>query len=248
MKNLRSTISVFFVLLGLHAFGQGEIDDEQKMTFKNESACLAKITTTGWSIGYSYGKRLDGYRNRLYTIEFAELYHQKEQQEWNSDRTSRYVYGKENAFFALRAGIGKQKEWFSKFDKGGIAIRSFYNIGGTLGIMKPIYYDIAERSGNSYHPEKFISSYTRDQILGKSSIFLGLDEIMLSPGGFFDFGFSFENSKKDETVRALEVGCTIDAYARPIQIMSGLQKNNFFISLYIGYRFGKAIKMNGSQG
>lgn len=253
MKKLRTSIFIFLVLFGIQAFGQGEIDDEQKITFKHESAVLAKITSTGWSLGYSYGKRIDGYRNRLYTIEFAEIRHLKEQKEWNDDRTARYVYGKLNAFFALRAGMGMQKELFSKFDKGGIAIRFYYNLGASLGIMKPIYYDIRKFTSASpgfieeIHSEKF-NMQTRDIIAGRSSMFRGMDEMMFSPGGHLNFGFSFENSKKDESVRALEVGATIDAFARPIEIMATRPKDNFFISLYIGYRFGKAIRMLGSQG
>ena len=51
------------------------------------------------------------------------------------------VYGKLNATYTLKGGLGYQKEMFQKRDQGGISIRYFINFGPSFAIMKPIYYE-----------------------------------------------------------------------------------------------------------
>jgi len=68
-------------------------------------------------------------------LDFVGIKHPKEYRysnPYNSNKT--FVFGKLNCFFNLRVGYGKQKEMFRKVDKGGIAIRRYFNFGPTLGI------------------------------------------------------------------------------------------------------------------
>ena len=241
-------------LISYITLAQGEIDDEGKIFIRNERTLAILLNSNGWGGNFRYGKRLDAYRKRIYEIDFVGIKHPKEIKIRNSnyiiENQKRYVFGKLNSFFNIRAGIGSQKEIISKFDKGGIAIRYFYSLGTSLGILKPVYYEIIDstvRIGDEYRMyigiTKFSSSiHSAGDIYGKASFFEGIDETTFVPGLFVKFGFSFEYSKTDEIIRAIEAGAVLDAFAKKILIMDTEENNQFFISLFISYRFGKIIR------
>jgi hypothetical protein len=252
----------FFIFLGIMmcsfsaVFSQGEIDQQEKVFYRNEWSLALMINSTGFGANYRYGERINAADKRLYEIDFAYV---KDPKETKSDTqsqfsTARYVYGKTNLAFDFRIGYGKQHERFRKHDAGGIAIRSFYNFGPSIMLLKPIYYEIEEAVGTGYEPRppsKYNSQWTNVNIISRASFFKGFNEIKVVPGVFAKFGYNFEFGKEDRIIHALEAGIIAEGFIKKIEIMDfsnpdvsqrdSAKNQQFFITLFLSYRFGRIV-------
>ncbi len=241
-------VFTFFLFFVWNTFGQGEIDEQQKIFYRNESTINFSLNSTGFGGGYRYGKRLNFLNKRLYEVDFNYFKHPKEVKLSNpySPTSRSFVFGKTNLFFNFRAGYGFQRDIFKKTDRGGVAVRYFYSFGPTIGFYKPIYYlvlnpvsmDTYILKESKFDPTSF---HSPNDIYGRASFFKGWNEVKFVPGVFAKFGFNFEFSKFDPMIQALEGGITIDAFPKKIPIMATEDNKNIFISLYASYRFGKII-------
>jgi hypothetical protein len=242
-------INIPFILICFLSFAQGEIDEQGKIFYRNERTFAALLNSTGIGGNFRYAKRITAFKKTLYEVGLASIKHPKEVKISTSAATlagRSFVYGKLINFYNLRAGIGIQKELFQKFDRGGISIRYFYNFGPTLGIKKPIYYNIYVISADGrivdQKTEKFdITQHIDPRIMSKASYFKGFDEITFTPGLYAKAGFTFEFSKLDEILHALEAGVILDVFLQEIPIMAIENNKQVFFSLFVSYRFGKII-------
>lgn len=247
MKKL-AIITVFFSVLFLPARGQGEIDEQQKLFFRNESSWGLTLTTAGYGAGYRYGKRMNFFNSRLYELSVNIIKHPKEIKGSNPNfpNAKRYVFGKENFFFNIQASYGFQRIKFKKKDKGGIEVRFLYTAGISLGFSKPVYYEITYPSptpGYYYtQPEKFNPNiHSPLDIYSRSSFFKGFSEIGIVPGLTGKLGINFEFSSQDATISSVEIGTTADVYTKKIPIMASNDNRFFFPTLYVSVRFGKVV-------
>lgn len=235
-----------FIILAIFAFplvySQGDIDEQKKIFYRNERSIAILLNSNGIGINGRYSKRVDAFRKTVYDIEIVSLKHPKEYRRLSQFNPSSrgYVLGKINNVFVIRPGIGQQKEVFQKFDIGGISIRRFYTAGPSLALLKPIYYEVAEPGSQQVVVQKFDVTKS-DQILGKASFFKGFGEIKPRPGAFFKGGISFEFSRFDQVIHAIEGGAIAEAYPVKLPIMATKQNYQFFLTLFISYRFGKVV-------
>ena len=58
---------------------------------------------------------------------------------------------------------------------------------------------------------------------------------------FLKAAFSFEFSKKDEKIKALEVGGTASAFLNEVEIMAS-QNSRFLFNIFVSYRFGRIVQ------
>lgn len=238
-------ICIFFVVGS--SMAQGEINNQDKIFYRDESSVAVMFANNGVGIGYIYGKRIDFFNKKLYEINVYNIRHKKEvkvtNQYYGSGKS--FVFGKENLPINFNIGIGKQKKLFKKRDVGSVAIEYFYTYGGSVVLLKPIYYDVLVPIGpNSIEvkEEKFSSSvHSAIDIYGKSSFLKGISETQFVPGAYMKFGMSFEFSQKEKFVHALDAGICLSAYIKEIEIMSNIDNPQLFFNIFISYRFGKAI-------
>lgn len=253
MKTIRN-ISVQLMLLLISiapAFSQGEIADEAQVFFRNERTFSGTLYSSGWGLDYQQANRIDAFRSFTYGGGLSYLKHPKEyksQSPYTAGWGRSYVFGKLNEGLVLRGGAGFQREVFSKYDKGGIAIRYFYSGGLSLAVLKPIYYlrivAIDYETGRIiYDPSKFDPDYMQSiyDIYDRESFFMGLNEIKIRPGAFVRAGVSFEYSATETTINALEGGLQLEGFLGKIPIMSGDENRQMLLSLFVTYRFGKVI-------
>jgi hypothetical protein len=239
-------IAVIIISGSFSLYGQGDLNEQQKVFFRNERSFAIMLNTDGYGFGYRSAKRIDYLNKRLFEIEGGTLKHPKEyKQPTLYTQGGSFKYGKINYPFYFRGGLGHQHEIFKKADLGGIAIRYFYSAGGILGFYKPIYYKIVyPLPGNEYmiKEEKFKPAITQPQdIYSKASFFKGFNEIKLTPGLYAKGGFNFEYSKEDKVIHAIEIGAQINAFANTIPIMASSDNKSIFFSLFVSYRFGMII-------
>ena len=253
MRTLKISVLLIIPLLSLAPalFGQGEIDDEAKVFYRNERTFSGTLSTDGWHAWMQLSKRKDAFRSFIYHGEIGSLKHPKEyksQSPYAGGWGTGFVFGKTNEVVILRLGTGFQKEVFGKYDKGGIAIRYFYSGGLSLAFLKPVYYDkvvgfdyqrlkiLTEES--LFDPDYMQSIY---DIYDKKPFFTGIDEVKLNPGAFARAGMSFEYSIQDRIINALEGGVQLEGFLKKVPIMASDDNRRLFVSLFATYRFGKVL-------
>jgi hypothetical protein len=245
------TAILFFILITIiPAFTQGEIDDQEKIFYRNERTYAILLNTNGWGGNFRYAKRINGFKKTLYEIDLSKIKHEKELKiTFSSSQQfgTSFVYGKLNTLFTLRGGIGIQKELFTKEDKGGISIRYFYTLGPSIGLQKPVYYEIFVASPDSLsgipYETKIVKfeSHLLDQIQRRAPFYVGLKELSIVPGLYCKFGFTFEFGKNDASFNAIETGVIVDAFIRKIPILANNQNHWYFPGFFVSYRFGRII-------
>ena len=250
MLILRFLSSIAFIMCISITFAQSiSLDDtdsnDVKVLFRKEKSAFLMIHTGGFGIGYRNGKHITGYKKRMLEFELTGMKHPKEIRTVypNDNNSKSYIYGKENALFILRTGIGKQKIVNSKPYWGGVELRYFYYGGLSAGLLKPVYLyvlhltntpNLYNLSLEKYDPDK----HFQENIYGRAPFFHGFDKIKPLPGLYFKTGLNFEYGTNDTSVRSLETGITVDAYIKPVPIMAFNENKNIFISLYISFHFG----------
>lgn len=239
-----------FHLIGGFLFAQGEIKDQARIFYRNEKSFGISLNSNGMGVSGRFAKRINARKKTLWEIDMANIKHPKEVKITNSYYNNRsFVFGKTNLFINLRGGWGKQHEMFRKVDRGGISIRRYFSVGPTIGFLKPIYYEVFKAGGgvNDYYisTEKFSTSTHQGNIYGRASFFKGINETTVMPGIYGRFGLSFEYSKSDITIHAIETGVSLDLFPKEMMIMATEQNNFYFLTLFVAYRFGKVVDDQG---
>lgn len=246
MKKLLS-VSLLIILTYPAIKAQGELDEQQKVFFRNERTFSLSLNSNGYGIGYREGKRIDFLNKKLVEFELDVLKHPKEIKLASPylQSGSSFVFGKLNNTFTLRGGYGNQHEIFKKADLGGVAIRYFYIGGPSLAFSKPIYYNVIYAVGGityELRQETFnIDIHHPSDIYSKASFFQGIKETKVTPGFYIKGGFNFEYSKEDKIIHAIELGASLEGYTRKLPIMASDDNNALFFTLYVTYRMGIVI-------
>jgi hypothetical protein len=236
-------LAVIVIFGAITLYAQGELNEEQKIFFRNEKSFALLLNTDGIGFSYRGAKRIDYRNKRLFEIDAGNLKLVKEYRQSSQYlQGSSFIFGKLNSTIYVRSGIGHQHELFKKADLGGIAVRYFYSAGPVLAIYKPIYYRVlhlVSPNVTELVDEKFDSSIASSQdIYSKASFTKGLDETKVMPGLYAKGGFNFEYSKEDKIIHAIEFGAQLNAFPQKIPIMAGSGNKALFFSLFVSYRFG----------
>lgn len=246
---MRKLLLIFSLLIicSLTILAQGELDEQQKVFFRNEKSFAVLLNTDGFGFSYRQARRLDFFNKNFFEIEAGKLKHPREYRMQNPyyQTPGTFVFGKLNSVFYLRGSYGRQHELFKKADLGGVAIRYFYSAGPVLAVYKPIYYKILDQISSFEYQiieEKFdVTTMQPYDIYSKSPFTKGLDETKVLPGLFAKAGLNFEYSKEDKVIHAVEVGAQLSVYPKKIPIMATSDNRAICFSLFASYRFGVIV-------
>ena len=240
---------LFFLSVQFKVFGQYPVDSaDVSFANRNENSFAILLNSNGYGFNYHYGKRLDGFRRALFSVDFAEVKHPKEVKVVNpyfNNSSKKFVFGKLNEVYLLRLSYGKFKILYDKFGKGGISVNRFWQAGLSAAFVKPVYYLVLYPTSDPnlkiLREEKFNYNMHRvTDIYSKANFMDHIGETKILPGIFLRYGFSFDFSDSEYKVNSLECGVQADVYAEKIQIMAGSEGTYYFFSLFIAYRYGKA--------
>lgn len=252
MKKL--LITAVIIIIGIdYVCGQGDLNEQQKIFFRNERTLAIILNTDGFGLSYREGKRIDYLNKRIIDFDFGTLKNSKEVKLSNPvyETPGTFVFGKINTVFFFRGGFGHQHEIYKKADLGGVAIRYFYSGGPVIAFYKPIYYKIIDPISSTevnIIEEKFdIKKLDPTMIYGRSSFFKGLNETKVMPGLFVKGGFNFEYSKEDKLIHAIELGAQVNLFPKEIPIMATESNKAIFFSLFASYRFGVVLDPNNPE-
>ena len=244
MKRLL-TLSVVLLMLTNSLKGQGDLDEQQRIFFRNEKSFGIQLNADGLGFGYRVANRTNNLNKNILEFELGTIKHPKEYKFSSYYDGSSFFFGKMNFPVYLRGSIGRQRELYQKADLGGVSIRFLYSGGPTLAVYKPIYYKVPYYvSIDQYviEEEKFSSAIAIPyEIIGKASFFKGIGEAGVIPGVFAKTGVTFEYSRDDKIIHAIEVGANLNAYLKEIPIMAVSDNRAVFLSLFVSYRFGIVV-------
>jgi hypothetical protein len=213
--------------------------------YRNESSGKIYANTRGLGILYRRGKHITAKTRSYYEFDFQSLKHPKEVKVSGSAQDKkRFVYGKLNQVYLLRAAVGMQKVLFAKADNKAIEVRYSYSIGPTFAFAKPYYVQVYRAQNNTGGPVspdvvKFDSeSFTQDSVVGRGSFSNGLSEIKVYPGASAKFNLSFEYAPYTNLIRAIETGISLDYFPKALPIMARNPAENFIVTFHVGFVFG----------
>ncbi|MCD4747087.1 MAG: hypothetical protein K8R58_12390 [Bacteroidales bacterium] len=241
-------IGIIFIFFGcsinLSAQTELKIDTTKNIILQKEISGGVIFHNRGWGIRFNKGKNLSAFKRRMFEVEMAEMKSLKQIRSinpWYTNSKS-YVYGKLNTIFILRSGFGLQKLLNRKPYWGGVELRYFFNGGASLAITKPIYLYIVteEEHESSITEEKYDSNkHFSDNIYGRAPFTKGFNEIKIYPGIYAKLGFDFEFGVYNTKIKSLEVGAIIDFFPQAVPIMAFNENENYFLTFFICFSFGK---------
>jgi hypothetical protein len=252
MPRVFTLILLFFlVTAGLSVRAQFETDAEadtagDNVLFERQWSLGLQLNTNGWGLKFRKGKNITFLTQRMWEIEFSTYKAAKEIKSINpyfSDSKS-YVYGKLNYLYFLRGGVGIQHILNQKPYWGGVQL-SFLAYGGlSVGITKPVYLYIVTFTSPTYDYQVAVQKYDPDihyvdNIYGRAPFLTGILNVGFYPGIYLRSGLEFEFGTLNKRLKTLEVGGVLDVSPRGIPIMAYNPRQNFFLTLYLSFSFGK---------
>jgi len=217
---------------------------DPNVLYRNEMSFGIFAHSRGFGLNFMRAKHVTGTRKKLFEIQALNMKHPKEVKvSNNSDNSKRFVYGKLNNILLFRAGVGYQTTIFRRADRKSVEIRTSYYLGGNITFAKPTYILIYRDNitGNKfqesvkYDPE----IHTIDSISGKGPLLDGLGQLKVYPGLYAKFNLSFEYAPYSTKVKAIETGVIFDYYPKALPIMARNPAENFIVTVYVGFVFGK---------
>lgn len=252
--------SVLF-LLSLSAFafeGRAQIAQKEEVGFlyNRETTFNVRFATNrSFGFGMEWGRLRTYDKTKTLNLGISELKHPKEQKQNAAPsvrRSSRpFVYGKRNSLFVLRSGWGAKRYFSEKAKQKGVAVGISYSIGPSMGLLKPYYLalnlkgDPSTGTGRTtivkYSEANHDDFLDNTLILGAAPFTRGISEISFLPGGTASLAYHMDWGAYDEMVKAMDIGLTVDVFARKAAIFVDDSQNqqvffNFFLSLQFGKR------------
>ena len=222
---------------------------EVKILFNKQKTYGVTVHNLGLGINYRTGKRVSIFKTRMFEFEFVSMKSYKQVKMVNSYviNPKRFVYGKINEPFFLRAGVMWKKLLNRKPDWGGkgVEVRFIYGGGVSIGLAKPYYLYIMVIDPNTfqitsivpeiYDPDKHSTTF----IYGRAPFSKGLNEITIHPGLYLKTGLNFEYGSQSTKIKSLEIGAAIDILPTGLTIMYNNENQIFFPTFYLNFSLGK---------
>jgi hypothetical protein len=225
-------------------------EEEGALIYQKQSAFGIKLNTDGWGMYYERGKYKTLTKTNLWWVEFGERKDRKEERVPTITASqgfiiiSSYIYGKQNNFYYLKAGLGQQRLIGGKGNKNGVAVSAIYGGGITAGLLKPYYLEIQnpttdQRESIRYTPANADLFLDPTIILGKGGLTKGLGETQFIPGAHARVALRFDYGRYNEALSALEVGLNAEFYSKKVPLILLNEDKNFFFNAYVAITFGK---------
>jgi hypothetical protein len=239
------------LLISNFLFGQDQIIPDGydngtnlNVLYRRDMSAKLYADTRGYGLLFRQSKHVTAKTRTFYEIDLQTLRYPKEvKSQGEAQDRKRFVYGKINSVFLLRAGLGMQNVLFGKADNKAVEVRYSYSIGPVFAFAKPYYLQVYKTS-NARQSDlvKFDSgdfSPDSGRIIGRGPYTYGLSEMKIYPGLTAKFNLSFEYAPYTNLIRAIETGIYVDYFPKALPIMARNPAENLIVSLYVGFVFGR---------
>ena len=263
MKNVSLMILSFFLFAaGIYAQAPKKISDKKEarqkkvkelikqseegvLIYHKHSIFGVQARTNGYGIFYEMGQMKTNRRTNTYRIDFTEIKHQKEEKSTTNALFlgNPFIYGKRNYFYQVALGFGQQFILGQKGNKNGVAVSAIYNGGLLLGLLRPYYIEVNDPAFTNGKTLKYSvadsAQFLGTDILGGTGIGKGWKELSMKPGAFVKAALRFDYGRFNESVKALEVGISVEFFGSKIPIMVAQKEKNLYFQGYIALMFGR---------
>jgi hypothetical protein len=254
MRNRKSYTLVLlltFVLSAGGVFAQLNISSDttsDNILLTQEHSFYGMIHSNGWGFGFRKGLNRDYFKKQMYEVEFTEMCSAKQTKTTNSlsNYSKSFYYGKINACYIVRSGVGYQYLLNQKPYWGGVEVRGFVYAGAEIALAKPIYIKYLPPTVTGSFTESDLVSLRYDptnqnpsNIFSKASFFKGINQIKPYPGLYAKAGVNFEYGTYNTKITAIETGVILDYQPKAVPIMAFNKNPNLIPTVYISIHFGK---------
>jgi hypothetical protein len=217
--------------------------EEGVLVYEKQNIFGFQLRSGGYGAFYEMGRMKTNRKTNIYRLDISEIKDHKEEKLLGGGFLfgNPFVYGKRYFFYPVTLGFGQQYILGQKGNKNGVAVSAIYNAGLAAGILRPYYVDV-EGTNN----EELSIKYSQDSVrfingpfLGASGIGKGWSEIRVRPGVFAKVAMRFDYGRFNESVNGLEIGVSVEAYAKKIPIMLFQDEKRMFFQAYLALLFGK---------
>jgi hypothetical protein len=219
-------------------------EEEGALIYDKQSIFGIQLRTNGYGLLYELGRMKTRRRTNVYTAELTEIKDSKEEKTPTGFFSigNPYIFGKINNFYQFKLGFGQQYLFGQKGNKNGVAVTGNYQGGLSLGLLRPYYLEIDE--GNETRQIKYSeqdSSKFLDQsiIRGGGGLGKGWGEMKLRPGAYAKGALRFDWGRYNEMVSGIEIGLSVEAYAKKIPILVFAKERQFFFQGHLALVFGR---------
>lgn len=222
-------------------------EEEGALIFNKQGAFGIKLNTDGYGVFYEHGKYKTITKTNLWWLELGERKSPKEEKRTKGDGVFTYygnpfIYGKQNNFYYLKAGLGQQYLIGGKGNKNGVAVTAIYGGGLVAGMLKPYYMrvvDLNNEERDVRYKDEPVLFLTPNAIVGSSGPFKGFGQIEFIPGAHARAALRFDYGRFNEVLSAIEVGINAEYYTKNMPIMVAAPDKKFFFNANIALVFGK---------
>jgi len=214
-------------------------EEEGVLVYSRQSIFGVQLRTNGYGAFYEMGRSKTPNVSMLYSIEFDEIKHQKEDKRFVFFGNP-FIYGKINYFYNLKLGVGQQRVLGQKGNKNGVAVMGVYSGGVSAGLLRPYYINYNDGGGSvaiKYTPADS-ANFVDGPIDGAAGIGKGWGEMKFKPGLFAKGALRFDWGRFNETVSGIEAGISVDYYFGKVPIMLFAKEQQLFFQGHIAILFG----------
>lgn len=231
-------------------------DQEGETVFHKHSVFGIQLVSDGYGFTYEYGKFINNKKTLLFQAELNERKHPKENKLSFTNRfgSANLIYGKLNNFYQSRWGIAQQTRIGGKTNKNGVSVAGIFGGGLSIGLLRPYMMDVkfgqriiettfdqvpdTMRTVRFLYPQNGSVYEAPGYIYGSSGITSGWTDIKINPGLYTKAAMRFDYGRFNESVAALEIGLSAEAYSKKVAQMAYVAPQRFFFSSYISILFG----------
>jgi len=225
-------------------------EEEGNLAYLKQNGFGIQLRTNGYGIFFEIGRRRTQRFTTTYSIELSEIKHPKEVKSGGYSFLSPYIYGKANNFYQAKIGYGQQYILGQKGNKNGVAIIALAQGGLSMGLLKPYYINSRGIGGDivtiKYSQEDSVRFLSYEPTNSSAGFFKGWSELQLRPGLYLKAALRFDFGRFNESVNAIEVGMSVEGYAKKIDIMApvhddrlGAGPQRIFYQGHIAFVFGR---------
>jgi hypothetical protein len=222
---------------------QAKQEEEGILTYRRQNIFGLQLRTNGYGVYFEHGRSKSPRLTNLYLVEITESKHRKEEKEPVGDGflSTSFVYGKVNNFYQAKLGFGQQYIFGQKGNKNGVAVMGVYQGGLSIGFLRPYY--VVGFVNNKEKDIKYESAdsiaFLTGEILGASGLAKGWNELEVNPGAFVKTSLRFDFGRFNETVKAVEIGVSLEYYSKEILQVARTEKKNLFFQGHVALLFGR---------
>lgn len=217
-------------------------EEEGVLSYTRQNGFGIMLRTNGYGLFFEIGRRRTQRWTNTYSMELTEIKHPKEEKVQGSVFANPFVYGKVNNFYQFKLGFGQQYIFGQKGNKNGVAVIGIAQGGLSLGMLKPYYVTLRDGESIKWSPQDNAAFLDAESATGFTK---GWGELKFKPGAYLKTALRFDIGRFNESVSAVEIGMSLDAYAQKIQIMVPVDGSNataaqrFFFQGHVALVFGR---------